>query len=186
MVRRRRIRPASALESLSPLWILSQILILQAVFYSVALILLLFTTLIQGSGFSLDIAFSWRFLRADNTIGWTLAMVWLLNSLTNVVAITLLIVRTKYVLDFSLTIYFIHLIVTSLYSRSLPSSWLWWSLQFGSALVTVLLSTWLCRKRELQPLSWGGNSSRRRTGASTSTTEQGHEMVPLKHDQDAP
>lgn len=82
MARRRRVRPASALESLSPLWILSQIILLQTAFYVVAAILFLFTTLVLGSKFSLDLVFSWVPLQADNAVGWTLAMVWVCNSLT--------------------------------------------------------------------------------------------------------
>ncbi|KAF3915250.1 hypothetical protein ABW20_dc0110244 [Dactylellina cionopaga] len=187
MPRRRRVRPASALESLSPPWILTQIVILQTAFYAVAGVLFLFTSLVLGSAFSLDLVFSWIPLRADNAIGWTLALVWLCNSLTNVVAITLLVGRTKFVLDFSLTIHIIHLIITSLYSHSIPSSWLWWSVQLGSSIVTISLSTWTCQKREMQPLSWGGGrSTNNRSVVGTEQARGGHEMVPLKGDQEVP
>ncbi|EGX46975.1 hypothetical protein TWF173_001628 [Orbilia oligospora] len=188
MARRRRVRPASALESLSPLWILSQIILLQAAFYVVAAILFLFTTLVLGSAFSLDLMFSWVPLQADNAVGWTLAMVWICNSLTNVISITLLIIRTKFVLDFALTIHFIHLIITSLYSHSLPSSWLWWAVQLGSSLITISLASWLCQKRELRPLNWGGGGAGRGRSRTVGNREagQGHEMVPLKGDQEVP
>ncbi|EWC47981.1 hypothetical protein DRE_02863 [Drechslerella stenobrocha 248] len=199
MARRRRIRPASALESLSPVLIISQIMALQTAFYTVATLLLLFTAVVIGARFSLDLPFSWGVVTAENAAGWTVGMVWLLNSLTSVIAITLFVGRTKLVLDFSLTIYFVHLLVTSLYSRSVPASWLWWAVQAASVVITVSLATWLCRKRELQPLSWGNRRGAARGagggsvvgvgvggGMVTTAGEQGagHEMVPLKRDQD--
>ncbi|KAK6497706.1 hypothetical protein TWF481_012109 [Arthrobotrys musiformis] len=187
MARRRRVRPASALESLSPLWILSQIILLQTAFYAVAAVLFLFTTLVLGSTFSLDLVFSWVPLQADNAVGWTLALVWICNCLTNVVSITLIVIRTKFVLDFALTVYFIHLMITSLYSHSLPSSWLWWVVQIGGSLITISLASWLCQKRELRPLNWGGGTARGRSRGRNGREEgRGHEMVPLKGDQEVP
>ncbi|KAK6352788.1 hypothetical protein TWF696_004791 [Orbilia brochopaga] len=178
MPRRRRVRPASALESLSPLLILSQIVALQTAFYAVATILLLFTAVVLGVRFSLDWPFSWVPVTGENARGWTVALVWLANSMTSVIAITLLVGRTKLVLDFALTIHFIHLLITTLYSHSLPASWLWWAVQLGSAVITVSLATWLCRKRELQPLAFGGR------GRVAGGPGEGHEMVPLKRDQE--
>jgi ABC-type nickel/cobalt efflux system permease component RcnA len=45
----------------------------------------------------------------------------------------------------------IHLIITSLYSRSIPTSLFWWALQFGSAALMAALGIWLCQWRELKP-----------------------------------
>ncbi|EPS40231.1 hypothetical protein H072_5953 [Dactylellina haptotyla CBS 200.50] len=184
MPRRRRVRPASALESLPPLWILSQILILQTAFYAVAAVLFLFTSLVLGSSFSLNLVFSWVPLQADNAAGWTLAMVWICNCLTNVTSITLLVGRAKYVLDFSLTIHLIHFLITSFYSRSIPRSWLWWAVLFGSSVITITAATWACQKRELQPLTIGVGGR----GRSTNNLEAGqdHEMQPLKSGRQLP
>lgn len=60
-----------------------------------------------------------------------------------------------------------------------------------------MLATWLCEKRELQPISWGNRAAGSRNvrpdptggiGGSSSGGhgQQGEEMVPLKHDQDLP
>ncbi|KAK6540341.1 hypothetical protein TWF694_009144 [Orbilia ellipsospora] len=180
MPRRRRIRPASALESLSPVWILSQILILQTAFYSVAAVLFLFTSLVLGSAFSLDLVFSWVPLQADNAAGWTLAMVWVCNCLTSATSITFLVGRSKYVVDFSLTIHFIHFLVTSLYSHSIPQSWLWWAVQFGSAIITITVASWACQHRELRPLTIGVGGAARARAAAGEQALGDHEMQPLK------
>lgn len=80
MARRRRPPRPGALTELPPLKILSQIAILQVIYYVVASILILFTTLVAGRRFSLDSIFSWKSLRGDTTTGWMLGTVWMLNA----------------------------------------------------------------------------------------------------------
>ena len=81
MARRRRPPRPGALTELPPLKILSQIVILQTIWYGVATALILFTALVAGKSFSFDLVLSWRSLRGDTTVGWMLGLVWLLNSL---------------------------------------------------------------------------------------------------------
>jgi len=73
------------------------------------------------------------------------------------VFILLLIARSKLVLDFTLTIHFIHLIVTSFYSHAIPTNLFWWVLQICSASIMTSLGVWACQWRELRPISFGGN-----------------------------
>lgn len=77
--RRRPPRPG-ALTELPPLKIVRKIFILQLLYYVCATVLVLFTTLVAGTVFSLDLIFSWDSLRGDTTVGWMLGVVWLLNS----------------------------------------------------------------------------------------------------------
>jgi len=69
----------------------------------------------------------------------------------------LLIARSKLVLDFALTVHFIHLVVTSLYTHSIPTHLFWWALQICSASIMTSLGVWACQWRELRPISFGGN-----------------------------
>ena len=80
MVTRRSARPG-ALSSLSPVKILTQIVILQSAFYAIATALILFTILTAGRPFSLDLVLNWRSLRGDTAAGWTLGLCWGLTSL---------------------------------------------------------------------------------------------------------
>ncbi|KAH8593935.1 integral membrane protein S linking to the trans Golgi network-domain-containing protein [Bisporella sp. PMI_857] len=159
MARRRRPPRPGALTELPPLKILTQILILQTIWYVVATGLILFTALVAGRHFSLDMVLSWRSLRGDTTVGWMLGFVWLLNSVVGVIAILLLIHRSKLVLDFALTLHLIHLLVTSFYSHSIPTNALWWALQFTSAALMTSLGVWTCQWRELRPINFGGSST---------------------------
>jgi protein SYS1 len=65
------------------------------------------------------------------------------------------VVRSKLVPDFALTVHFIHLVLTSLYSHSIPYSLFWWSVQGASAAIMTLLGVWSCQWRELRPISFG-------------------------------
>lgn len=80
MPRRRRPPRPGALADLSPTRILTQIIALQALYYASAVILIVFTALVAGKEIGLDLLLSWRSLRGDTTVGWTLGLVWLLNS----------------------------------------------------------------------------------------------------------
>ena len=77
MARRRRPPRPGAIAELPPLRILGQIAALQGVYYAAALVLMLFTTLVAGSRFSLDLVFGWASLRGDTTQGWLMGFVWL-------------------------------------------------------------------------------------------------------------
>lgn len=77
--RRRPPRPG-ALTELPPLKIVRKILLLQALYYVSITALVLFTTLVAGTVFSLDLIFGWDSLRGDTTVGWMLSLVWILNS----------------------------------------------------------------------------------------------------------
>lgn len=80
MARRRRPPRPGALTELPPLKILTQIVLLQIIWYVAATALILFTALVAGRHFSLDMVLSWRSLRGDTTVGWMLGLVWMLNS----------------------------------------------------------------------------------------------------------
>lgn len=76
-----------------------------------------------------------------------------------VIPLLILVARSKLVPDFALTIHFVHLIVTSVYTKSFPTNLLWWGLQGSSATLMISLGVWACRYRELQPISFGGQQA---------------------------
>ncbi|KAL3453914.1 integral membrane protein S linking to the trans Golgi network-domain-containing protein [Aspergillus insuetus] len=189
---RRRAPPAGARTDLPPLRIIRQILLLQVAYYVSATALILFTTLVYGTAFSLDLVLSWNALRGDTTIGWMLGLVWMLNSLLCVVFLLLLVSRSKLVPDFALTIHLLHLITTSLYTHSIPSNLLWWGLQCASAALMTFLGIWACRYRELQPISFGGIGESTAQGATGASSQAGgsssrgrgeYEMVNMRGDE---
>lgn len=195
MARRNRPPRPGALTELPPLKILTQILLLQTIWYVVGTGLILFTALVAGRQFSFDLVLSWRSLRGDTTVGWMLGLVWLLNSfvgyvlsislpqilplyvrklivISSVVSLLFFISRSKLIPDFALTIHFIHLVITSLYSHSIPRNWLWWTLQITSAALMISLGMWSCQWRELRPITFGGTAASGTSAKSINTAAE--------------
>lgn len=77
-------------------------------------------------------------------------------TVSSVIFLLLFVSRSKLVPDFALTIHFLHLVATILYTRSLPANLLWWALQFASAAMMTFLGMWACQHRELKPIAFGG------------------------------
>lgn len=195
MARRRRPPRPGALADLSPSRILKQIALLQFFYYGVAIVLIVFTTFVAGRHPNAEAILDWRELRGDVTTGWTLALCWLLGSLItyvvlmldpqvpiansahSVIPILLLIARSKLVPDFALTIHFIHLIVTSLYTHVIPDTLYWWLVQGASAALMVSLGMWACQWRELQPMAFGGKA---KSPTKTADEGEGYEMGTLR------
>ncbi|KAK3305849.1 integral membrane protein S linking to the trans Golgi network-domain-containing protein [Chaetomium strumarium] len=167
MARRRRPPRAGAISELPPLKILSQIAALQGLYYAGALALMLFTALVAGIKFNLDLVFGWDAVRGDTTQGWMLGFIWVLDGgLLMAVAIVILIGRSKLVLDFALSLHAIHLVIVTLYSGQLPRHTAWWISMAAASAVSVALATWGCRYRELRPISFGGGGAASATGGN--------------------
>lgn len=81
MARKRRPPRPGALSELAPLRILRKIVILQACYYTAAIILIVFTALVAGRELKLDLLLAWSTVRGDSTMGWMMAMIWILNAL---------------------------------------------------------------------------------------------------------
>ncbi len=84
---------------------------------------------------------------------------------SSVVFILYFIARSKLVLDFALTVHFVHLVVTSFYTHAIPANLFWWALQVCSATIMTSLGVWACQWRELRPINFG---------SKTNTTQQTH------------
>ncbi|RDA82944.1 hypothetical protein CP532_1441 [Ophiocordyceps camponoti-leonardi (nom. inval.)] len=155
MARRRRPPRAGALSRLHPTKIAWQILILQSIFYASGFLLMLFTALVAGIPFGVNLVFGWEAVRGDTTRGWLVAFIWILDGgLFTAVTIVIFVARTKLVPDFVLTLHFIHLVLTTLYSRSLPTNSMWWMTMVCSSGIAIALGTWGCRYRQLQPVDF--------------------------------
>src|SRR5580700_9482268 len=80
MARRRRPPRPGALTELPPLKILTQIIILQTIYYVCGTAMILFAALVAGKGFSADLVLHWTSLRGDTAVGWMLGLCWMGDS----------------------------------------------------------------------------------------------------------
>ena len=60
-----------------------------------------------------------------------------------------LVRRPRLILDFTLTLLFNHLVLTTYYSAVLPTSLFFWTVVLGSSILTLLLAEQMCVKREM-------------------------------------
>ena len=67
----------------------------------------------------------------------------------SVYSLYLLIQRPRLVLDFALTLIFNHLVLTTYYSSSVPTSLFFWAVLLAGCTGTVIVTEQLCVKREM-------------------------------------
>ncbi|KAG8772861.1 hypothetical protein FRB91_002382 [Serendipita sp. 411] len=80
---------------------------------------------------------------------WIIAAAWLVASLADVYYLYTFIRKPRLILDFALTLLFNHVILTTYYSASFPTSIFFWITLTLSAIIIILLAEQLCVRREL-------------------------------------
>ncbi|XP_078428057.1 structural molecules protein [Wolffia australiana] len=134
-----------------PWLIVSQIVCLQCLFY---LTLGLFMFVLVGSRvsrMSLVYFFDFVTLSPSTLTGWCAIVSFFLSSLAGAGFLLHLVERAKKCLDFSATLFIIHLIITIIYG-GWPSTVTWWVVNGTCLLLMALLGEWLCIRRELQEI----------------------------------
>ena len=158
-----RLRPRPLLSfhgpspPLTPLPILTRILLLQLTFYTISTILLLIGHLILAAPFSPSLLYDWRAVRFDTVRGWSVAGSWAGGALaTTVLLFPPLLTRSRLVVDFALTMVGLHVLFTvGVAARGEdgpPRSGSWWALQIVMAAVSWTIGVWVTRWWELRPI----------------------------------
>lgn len=138
-----------------PLLILSQIVLMQTVYYgSLGLWLALVDALVRSSP-SLDQMFDAEILGFSTPPGRLSMMSFVLNALTCALGLLYFIRRGKQCLDFTVTVHFFHLLGCWLYSSRFPSALTWWLVQAVCIALMAVIGEYLCMRTELKeiPLS---------------------------------
>jgi len=87
--------------------------------------------------------------RTDPMRGWIIAFCWIVASGADIYYIFQFIRRPRLILDFVLTLVFNHLVLTTYYSASLPTSLFFWLIMVAGSALTVILAEQLCVRREM-------------------------------------
>ncbi|KAG9305447.1 hypothetical protein G9A89_021165 [Geosiphon pyriformis] len=135
-----------------PLLIVAQIVALQTLYYSSISIIILFTLLITGNDISLDHLLNYREFRGDTVFGWTLAFAWIANSVVGIYLLLRVVERAKQVLDFTLTLHFFHLLITSYYSGHIPTTIIWWAINIINCCIMIFGGELYCMRKEMEPI----------------------------------
>ncbi|KAK4055026.1 hypothetical protein OIO90_003367 [Microbotryomycetes sp. JL221] len=91
-----------------------------------------------------------RVIESDSGRGWAVALGWSLGAMVNVLWLYHLVRRPTHILDFSLTLIFNHLILTTYYASSFPTSFFFWFVLTVSTVVQIVIAEQLCVRRELR------------------------------------
>ncbi|CAK9211511.1 unnamed protein product [Sphagnum troendelagicum] len=134
-----------------PWLILAQIVCIQCLYYISLGILLYAFVGTQVPRFTLKYFFDYTLVTATSIVGWSTLAAFFVNALAGAGYVFLLVERAKKCLDFTITMYIIHLVFCILYN-GLPSSFLWWLVYIVCVVVTSLLAEWLCIRRELKDI----------------------------------
>lgn len=137
-----------------PWLIVAQIVSLQCLYY---LSLGLFLSILVGprvSRMSLVYFFDFATVTASASTGWCVIASIFLSSIAGAGVLVYLVERARKCLDFSATLYIIHLFICLLYG-GWPSSTTWWVVNITGLAVMALLSEYLCMKRERREIPIG-------------------------------
>ncbi|ESK83252.1 hypothetical protein Moror_15081 [Moniliophthora roreri MCA 2997] len=99
------------------------------------------------------VGFTWREAElkgGDPIRGWIIAGCWVIACAVDILPIYYLIRRPRLILDFALTLVFNHLVLTTYYSTSLPTSIFFYVTVLVGAGITVIGAEQLCVRREMR------------------------------------
>ncbi|KAK7015144.1 hypothetical protein VNI00_019192 [Paramarasmius palmivorus] len=88
--------------------------------------------------------------QADPIRAWVIATTWITACFIDILPIYHLIRRPRLILDFSLTLVFNHLVLTSYYAGSIPTSVFFWLVMAAGAGVMVVGGEQVCVRREMR------------------------------------
>ncbi|GAA5920295.1 hypothetical protein JCM1841_003031 [Sporobolomyces salmonicolor] len=91
-----------------------------------------------------------RVMEWDSARGWAVALGWVSASMIDISYLYYLIRRPTHILDFSLTLVFNHLILTTYYAHAFPTAFFFWFVLATSTIAQIVLAEQLCVKREMR------------------------------------
>ncbi|GAA5875354.1 hypothetical protein JCM8547_003212 [Rhodosporidiobolus lusitaniae] len=91
-----------------------------------------------------------RVVEGDALRGWAVAVGWVAASMVDIFFLYHIVRRPTHILDFSITLIFNHLILTTYYSSSFPTSFFFWFVVGASSVTQIILAEQWCVKREMR------------------------------------
>ncbi|KAL3799190.1 hypothetical protein ACHAW5_005467 [Stephanodiscus triporus] len=139
-------------QSFNPKLILSQILCLQCFHYLVLGCIFQMNHVLFATSVTIDRIFTDEYLDVWSALGWIDNAAVLTSSFVGSLLLAVIVEKSKKCLDFSVTLFVIHVVLCSVYSRGLPATWDWWIVHFAGMIMMVVLGEYFCSKRELSDI----------------------------------
>ena len=135
----------------NPKLIFAQIVALQSIHYLVLSFLFQISHFLTGASITIDRIFTANYLQLWTREGWIDNTAILISSGVGAVLLALIVEKSKKCLDFSITLFFIHFGICTMYG-GFPASWDWWVIHVLGLIVMVLLGEYFCSRVELRDI----------------------------------
>ncbi|XP_011501092.1 PREDICTED: protein SYS1 homolog [Ceratosolen solmsi marchali] len=143
-----------------PILIISQIIAVQSVIYSILGIWIIIIATLLGTTKSLDYVFQYKEIHVRDFSGYLVIIIFIFNSIIGSIALWYLVQRTKQCMDFACTAHLIHLICCWIYNGNFPITFSWWCLNIVTTSIMCVCGEFLCMKTELKAIPLGMNSQK--------------------------
>ncbi|XP_015789010.1 protein SYS1 homolog [Tetranychus urticae] len=135
-----------------PILITSQILTIQALFYTSLAILIYVVDCIYVESPSLTHIFTYQIMTIKSGHNILIILSYLINAVCGSFYLWYFVGRAKPCLDYSATCYVVHLIVSWVYNGYFPNTWSWWILNVISASLMCIFGEYLCMQTEIKAI----------------------------------
>ena len=141
-----------------PVLIIAQIVSLQCFYYiGLGTVLGVFHAIFETS-VSLDHFFTPRYIHLSTIEGLSELFCFIVASLIGAWLLSIVVERSKKCVDFTFTLYFLHVIFCSYYGH-FPLEWEWWVVQCITSVVMASVGEYLCARKELEDIPLYSNNS---------------------------
>ncbi|KAJ2681794.1 Integral membrane protein of the Golgi [Coemansia spiralis] len=100
-----------------------------------------------------QLLFDSRLVRGDTVDGWVIGVGLVCMGFANILPLVYMVERSRLCIDFSLTFFTLHLLLTWWHQGSPPSTLLWWLVVGGSGSAMAFGGRAACMRRELLPIA---------------------------------
>tara|TARA_B100000780_G_scaffold254054_1_gene201941 strand:- start:97 stop:585 length:489 start_codon:yes stop_codon:yes gene_type:complete len=138
-----------------PRLIIAQIITVQCVHYLAQGLVFGLFHLLFGSRLHLDLFFAWETMTVLDAPGWMVISNSIIVALFGAVSLLVVVERARKCMDFAFTVYFVHWLLTMIYS-GFPLSWDWWIVNTMCMIIMALVGEQLCMRTELADISLEG------------------------------
>ena len=114
-------------------------------------ILLQINSFLYGTTVTLDRIFTDEYVQLWHVNGWPDCCAILLASVAGSVLLTIIVEKSKKCLDFSVTLFLLHLILCTYY-RGIPHKMDWWIVHVMGTIVMVVVGEYFCSRREMEDI----------------------------------
>ena len=126
---------------------------MQVLYYGSHSLALLALGLIFGVEANVNDLLSWKSIRFSSPHNWMAVLAAACAAAASGYWISIVVERVKKVVDFTSTLYLLHLATAAVYDLSFPTSWEWWLVTVLCMVGTAWLGDTLCIENEMQDIS---------------------------------